>query len=196
MKLKRIVVLLITVLFTFGCTVFIKQPPAEISKNYQEKDWKYFSDTAGFGMYYPPTWHLMRGGKDYIQLYNFDPNAGEPSEMFSGSMVKTEIHWQKLTEQDLEYYPELQKVKNDFMLKRTRFSLTLNGLQAERWWGRDVLKQTKKLSVYDPNAIRETDMTTEFVTRNTLFVIDTYTSGETDKVPTDDILLLHNSFSF
>jgi len=184
------------ILFLTGCSLFNKKPHTILDTSYIEKGWKCYTDPSGFSLYYPPAWKLIHGGNDYIQLYNFEPKDQDSSEMFSGEMLKTEIHWQKIADRDLEYFPELQKADGGFRLKRSGFSLVVNGISAERWTGRDVLRQAKKIMVYDPNAIRETDLTTEFVTRDMLFVIDTYTSGEPVVVPTADILLLHNSFSF
>lgn len=194
--MKKLMAISMCVFLLSGCSLFVHRQHTILDASYKEKGWKSYTDAAGFVIYYPKEWKFVSGGKEYFQIYNFDQNDMDPTELFTGSMSKTEVHWQKLTDQDLEYYPEIRKVKGEYVLSRSSFSVLINGIQAERWSGRDVLRQAKKIAVYDPNAIRETDLTTEFVTRNTLFVIDTYTSGELNSVPTDDILLLHNSFSF
>ncbi len=195
--MKRIVLpVIILLLLIYGCAVKPNRVLTNADKDYQDLKWKYYQDSSGFGFYYPPEWKLMHGGKNYIQLINFDINNENPAEQFSGEMAKTEIHWQLLSDQDFEFYPEVTKVRGGFTFRQSNFLMELNGLMAERWTGADILRQARKITVYDSNAVRETDLTTQFITRNTLYVIDTYTSGEGDKVPTDQIRLLHNSFSF
>jgi hypothetical protein len=73
--------------------------------------------------------------------------------------------------------------------------LTINGFQADRWTGQDILHRNRKVLIYDPHAIQSTDVTTEFVTKNRVYMIVTFTSGDKAKVPMKDIILLHDSFS-
>lgn len=181
-----------------GCTLFVQREPTEIDKKYQEMGWKAYRDKlTKYVVYYPPAWQMAKSGRDFIQIYNFDPQKIIPSQRFSKDMAKTEIYWQELNDQELEYYPEIKKVSpGNYVLRKTRFTIDLNSLHAERWTGKDILQRNKKIFVYDPNAVQTTDITTETITKNVLYTIVTYTSGDKNKVPSEDILLLHNSFFF
>lgn len=198
MKTKVYILLILMLFFISGCSLIKKVPKTELDKKYTKLGWKQYYDRQGnYSIYYPSRWHFEKGGKDFVQIHNFNPNKVIPSERFSGVMIKTEIYWQALNDQDLEFHPEIIKNNNgQYQLGESRFTINLNGIHAERWSGMDVLAKLKKLEAYDPHSVQETDLTTEIVTRNILYMIVTYTSGDKNKVPIKDILLLHNSFSF
>ena len=195
---KKLLIFVVMIFLLSGCSLFKKSKPTELDRKYLEKGWKYYHDRGGgYHIYYPPQWQLVKGGRDFIQVYNFDPQKIIPAQRFSGKMVKTEIYWQELHDYELDYYPEIKKVSpNTYILKKTRFTIDLNGLHAERWTGKDILFKSKKLFVYDPNAVQKTDVTTEIVTQNRLYMIVTFTSGDKTRVPLEDIIFLHDSFSF
>jgi hypothetical protein len=193
-------IILILITIPTGCTYIkpVSRPAIKNDPIYAEKGWKIFIDKQKeYSVYYDKSWFLRKSGRDYIQLTNFDPEEMVLSQAFTGNMVKTEIYWQELTDGQLDYYPEVEKVSTgNYRLKRTRYHIKLNGLQAERWTGKDVLKKRGKgaAAYYDKNSLSETDLTTEIVTGNKIFIIASYTSGELSRVPQQDILMLHDSF--
>jgi uncharacterized protein YceK len=86
---KKLVIFLLLIIITIsGCSVLKTKASKDVRKKYSELGWKHYYDRNGeYSLYVPSKWFLDRGGKDFIQIYNYDPRNAISSQQFFGKAI-------------------------------------------------------------------------------------------------------------